>query len=67
LINSKHVLKRELSQEARKLHVPGSVSLLSDTVQEKKSEQPKSLVARAWEQMRMMITSPAPQKTRTPI
>jgi hypothetical protein len=67
LINSKHVLKRELSQEARKLHVPGSVSLLSDTVQEKKSEKQKILLARTWEQMRMMTTSLAPQKTKTPI
>ena len=46
MINSKHVPKRELSQEARKLHVPGSVSLLSDIVQEKKSEQQKHLVER---------------------
>jgi len=46
LINSKHVPKRELSQEARKLHVPGLVSLLSDIVQEKKSEQQKHLVER---------------------
>ena len=46
LINSKHVPKRELLQEARKLHVPGLVSLLSDIVQEKKSEQQKHLVER---------------------
>jgi hypothetical protein len=49
LINSKHIPKGELSQEARKIHVPGSVSLLSDIVQEKKSEQQKHLVERKWE------------------
>jgi hypothetical protein len=42
LINSKHVPRKELSQEARKLHAPGSVSLLLDTFKEKKSEQQKT-------------------------
>ncbi len=46
LINSKHVPRKEFSQEAQKLHVPESVSLFSDTVQEKKSEQQRPLVAR---------------------
>jgi hypothetical protein len=55
--------ERSFSQEARKIHVPGSVSLLSDTIREKKSEQPKPLVAKTWVHMRMMTTSPAPQKT----
>jgi hypothetical protein len=59
--------ERSFSQEARKLHVPGSVSLLSDTIREKKSEQQKPLLARTWEPMRMMTTSLAPQKTKTPI